>query len=154
MTTFQYLAAAILGRPDHRQPSPLQPFDRDLQMWVAACLFVGLEDTYQLLHGEMTPEQAEQFYRSAWTLGTTPQVTEDQWPATRADFDIYWKTPVCTSRSTMGLLPAGADVAAYGLTALMWPATRRKFRIALGLMRSAAAHGVRRVGLKPRGSAR
>ena len=59
-------------------------FDRELQMWVAACLFVGLEDTYQLLRGEMTAEQAEQFYRSAWTLGTTLQVTEEQWPATRA----------------------------------------------------------------------
>ena len=67
-------------------------FDRDLQMWVAACLFVGLEDTYKLLRGEMTAEQAEQFYRSAWTLGTTLQVTEDQWPPTRADFDQYWDT--------------------------------------------------------------
>ena len=53
-------------------------------------LFVGLEDTYQLLRGEMTPEQSEQFYRSAWTLGTTLQVTGDQWPPTRADFDKYW----------------------------------------------------------------
>jgi uncharacterized protein (DUF2236 family) len=57
---------------------------------VAACLFVVLEDTYKLLRGEMTPDQAEQFYRSSWTLGTTLQVTEDQWPATRADFDVYW----------------------------------------------------------------
>jgi uncharacterized protein (DUF2236 family) len=64
-------------------------FDRELQMWVATCLFVGLEDTYQLLHGAMTAEQAEQFYRSAWTLGTTLQVTEDQWPPTRADFDTH-----------------------------------------------------------------
>ena len=70
-------------------------FDRDLQMWVAACLFVGLEDTYQLLRGEMTAEQSEQFYRSAWTLGTTLQVTEDQWPATRAEFDAYWDA-ACT----------------------------------------------------------
>jgi uncharacterized protein (DUF2236 family) len=60
-------------------------------MWVTACLFVGLEDTYQLLRGEMTAEQAEQFFRSAWTLGTTLQVTEEQWPPTRADFDVYWK---------------------------------------------------------------
>ena len=37
---------------------------------------------------------------------------------------------------------------------LWYPYSRRKFRIALGLMRAAAAHGVRRVGLKPRGSAR
>jgi uncharacterized protein (DUF2236 family) len=112
-TTFQYLAVAILGTPDdrlafraavdgaHRQvkstadsPVRYNAFDRDLQMWVAACLFVGLEDTYQLLRGAMTAEQAEQFYRSAWTLGTTLQVTEDQWPATRAEFDAYW-TSAC-----------------------------------------------------------
>lgn len=110
-TTFQYLAVAVLGTAEdraafraavntahrHVQSTPASPvrynaFDRDLQMWVAACLFVGLEDTYQLLRGEMTPEQAEQFYRSAWPLGTTLQVTEDQWPPTRADFDVYWQT--------------------------------------------------------------
>jgi uncharacterized protein (DUF2236 family) len=110
-TTFQYLAVAIIGSDDdraafraavdgvHRQvkstpesPVPYNAFDRELQMWVAACLFVGLEDTYQLLRGAMTPEQAEQFYRSAWTLGTTLQVTEDQWPPTRAEFDTYWNS--------------------------------------------------------------
>lgn len=110
-TTFQYLAVAVLGTPDDRaafreavntahrhvkstEESPVRynAFDRDLQMWVAACLFVGLEDTYQLLRGEMTTEQAEQFYRSAWPLGTTLQVTEDQWPPTRAEFDEFWRT--------------------------------------------------------------
>ncbi len=33
---------------------------------------------------------------------------------------------------------------------LWYPYSRRKFRIAMGLLRAAAAHGVRRVGLKPR----
>jgi uncharacterized protein (DUF2236 family) len=108
-TTFQYLAVAILGSPDDRaafraavdgahrhvrsgpeSPVSYNAFDRDLQMWVAAGLFVGLEDTYQLLRGPMTAEQSERFYRSAWTLGTTLQVTEDQWPATRAEFDTWW----------------------------------------------------------------
>ena len=37
---------------------------------------------------------------------------------------------------------------------LWYPYSRRKFRFALGLMRAAASHGVRRVGLKPRGGAR
>ena len=108
-TTSAYLAVAVFGSEEdraafreavdgaHRQvistaesPVKYNAFDRDLQMWVAACLFVGLEDTYKLLRGEMTAGQAEQFYRSAWTLGTTLQVTEDQWPATRVDFDEYW----------------------------------------------------------------
>lgn len=110
-TTFQYLAVAIFGSTEDREafraavdgahrhvksgpdsPVRYNAFDRELQMWVAACLFVGLEDTYQLLRGDMTPEQSEQFYRSAWTLGTTLQVTEEQWPATRAAFDDYWAT--------------------------------------------------------------
>jgi len=108
-TTFSYLAVAILGDPPdraayrnavddvHRQvrsgPDSLVPysaFDRDLQMWVAACLFVGLEDTYQLLRGKLSEELAEHFYRSAFTLGTTLQVSESQWPSTRGDFDRYW----------------------------------------------------------------
>lgn len=110
-TTLSYLAVAILGKPEdraafrdavdaaHRQvrsgpASPVQynAFDRDLQLWVAACLFVGLEDVYQLLRGEMTDSQAEQFYQSAATLGTTLQVSPEQWPATRAEFDTYWDT--------------------------------------------------------------
>jgi uncharacterized protein (DUF2236 family) len=108
-TTFSYLAVAILGDPAdraayrdavdvvHRQvksgpdsPVPYSAFDRDLQMWVAACLFVGLEDTYQLLRGKLSDELAEHFYRSAFTLGTTLQVGEGQWPPTRQDFDRYW----------------------------------------------------------------
>ena len=108
-TTFQYVAVAILGSDSdrtafreavdsvHRQvkstpQSPLayNAFDRQLQMWVAACLYVGLEDTYQLLRGLMTAEQAEQFYRSAWRLGTTLQVAEDQWPPNRVAFNEYW----------------------------------------------------------------
>jgi uncharacterized protein (DUF2236 family) len=108
-TTFSYLAVALLGDTDdraayrdavdgvHRQvqsepdsPITYSAFDRDLQMWVAACLFVGLEDTYQLLRGKMTDELAEHFYRSAFPLGTTLQVSADQWPATRRDFDQYW----------------------------------------------------------------
>ena len=108
-TTFSYLAVAILGNPGDRaayrdavdavhsqvrsepgSPVPYSAFDRDLQMWLAACLFVGLEDTYQLLRGRLTDELAEQFYGSASTLGTTLQVSESQWPVTRADFDRYW----------------------------------------------------------------
>ncbi|MET9200729.1 oxygenase MpaB family protein [Gordonia sp. NPDC003585] len=108
-TTEQYLAVAILGTDDeraayaeainwaHRQvrstessPVKYNAFDRELQMWVAACLFIGFEDTHQLLHGRMDSEQAEKFYQSARPLATTLQVTDDMWPATRADFDHYW----------------------------------------------------------------
>lgn len=108
-TTTTYLAVAILGTDAereayrravdgaHRQvhsdadsPVRYNAFHRELQLWVAACLFIGFEDTFELLHGRMTDEQRENFYRRASTLGTTLQVTEQLWPATRADFDRYW----------------------------------------------------------------
>ena len=110
-TTAQYMAVAILGTDEeraayrdavnvaHRQvrsttesPVKYNAFNRELQLWVAACLFVFYEDTYQLLHGKLTEEQAETFYRSAMPLGTTLQVREEQWPVTRKDFEIYWNT--------------------------------------------------------------
>lgn len=110
-TTAQYMAVAVLGNAEeraayrdavnvaHRQvrstaDSPVQynAFDPNLQLWVAACLFVFYEDTYQLLRGKMTQAQAEGFYHHAWPLGATLQVTPDQWPPTRAEFDAYWNT--------------------------------------------------------------
>ncbi|MGV9614844.1 oxygenase MpaB family protein [Nocardia xishanensis] len=108
-TTTQYLAVAILGTDEERmayreavnavhrhvrsEPDAAvkyNAFDRNLQLWVAACLYIGFEDTYQLLQGKMSDEQAEAFYASSSTLGTTLQVTEDMWPKTRAEFDVYW----------------------------------------------------------------
>ncbi|WP_167475278.1 oxygenase MpaB family protein [Nocardia arthritidis] len=108
-TTASYLAVAILGTESdkeafreavnvaHRQvrsepgaPVRYNAFDRDLQLWVAACLYIGFEDSYQLLNGRMSPEQAEAFYRTSATLGTTLQVSPDMWPATRAEFETYW----------------------------------------------------------------
>ena len=115
-TTFQYLAVAIRvdRRPVPRSerpstvptgrssqpptvPSVTTPSTVNSKCGSRHTFFIGLEDTYQLLRGEMTAEQAEQFYRSAWTLGTTLQVTEDQWPPTHADFDIYWND-ACRAR--------------------------------------------------------
>ncbi|MFJ1459861.1 oxygenase MpaB family protein [Nocardia sp. N2S4-5] len=108
-TTASYLAVAILGsdaektafreavnvahRQVHSEPGAAvryNAFDRDLQMWVAACLYIGFEDSYQLLHGKMSPSQAEDFYQTSATLGTTLQVREEMWPPTRAAFDDYW----------------------------------------------------------------
>ncbi len=110
-TTTQYLAVAVLGSEEeraayreavngaHRQvrshagsPVSYNAFDRTLQMWVAACLYVGFEDTYELLHGQMTAQEREHFYSTAMPLGTTLQVTADQWPPTRAAFDDYWNS--------------------------------------------------------------
>jgi uncharacterized protein (DUF2236 family) len=109
-TTFQYLAVATIGSDDdkrlyreavdrvhklvHSTPESRVKYsamDPKLQMWVAACLYVGFEDVYEWLHGPMTDTDREAFYASAPTLGTTLQVRRSQWPATRAEFEDYWR---------------------------------------------------------------
>ena len=109
-TTVTYLSVALLGtdeerrafrravdkqhvqvRSDERSPVRYNAFDRDLQLWVAACLAYGARDFYERLHGPHDdPEVAEWLYRQTSRLGTTLQVPEDAWPATLADFDDYW----------------------------------------------------------------
>lgn len=108
-TTITYLAVAVLGtatdklryreavNTSHRQvrstassPVKYNAMDRGLQLWVAMCLYIGFEDTHQLLRGRMNREQRALFYRDAAPLGTTLQVPADLWPATPDEFDALW----------------------------------------------------------------
>ncbi|MBB5162118.1 oxygenase MpaB family protein [Mycobacterium sp. AZCC_0083] len=66
-------------------------FDKDLQMWVAACLYKGAVDVYRTFIGEMDDETADRHYAEGMALGTTLQVPAAMWPADRAAFDRYWQ---------------------------------------------------------------
>ncbi|MDF0531561.1 oxygenase MpaB family protein [Tsukamurella sp. 8F] len=110
-TTFAYLAVVMFGSDadraryresvngQHRQvfsdrtsksPVDYHAMDPRLQLWVAMCLYVGFEDTHELLHGRMSDEQKELFYRGSAALGTTLQVRSGMWPVTRAAFEDQW----------------------------------------------------------------
>jgi uncharacterized protein (DUF2236 family) len=109
-TTFSYLAVAVLGTPADRQamrqevnrshrPVRSGPadavrynaFDPQLQLWVAACLYRGVEISYRLIYGVPDEATADVLYRHSARLGTTLQVTERMWPADRAAFEDYWQ---------------------------------------------------------------
>ena len=109
-TTFTYLAVATMGSDEQKaafrravnrahaqvysteqSPVSYNAFDRDLQMWVGACLYKGAVDVYRLFVGEMDDETAERHYRDGMPLGTTLQVPADMWPKDRAAFDLYWQ---------------------------------------------------------------
>lgn len=109
-TTVTYLAVALLGtdeerkayrravnkqhaqvRSTDRSPVSYNAFDPELQLWVAACLYKGMEDIYRLFGDVTDPDQLDEVYLSSAPLGTTLQVREDMWPADRAEFDRYWK---------------------------------------------------------------
>jgi uncharacterized protein (DUF2236 family) len=108
-TTLTYLAVATLGTDEEKrhyrnavnkqhaqvrstESSPVEynAFDTDLQLWVAACLYKGFEDTYEVFAGPVKPETMDAFYAEAAPLGTTLQVREDMWPEDRDAFAQYW----------------------------------------------------------------
>jgi uncharacterized protein (DUF2236 family) len=108
-TTSTYLSVTMLGGArdvrDYRRavgrshaqvrstpssPVAYDAFDRDLQMWVAACLVRAFEDTWALLHGRPGQWLPDDVYRECATLGTGLQVRPEQWPADRVAFERWW----------------------------------------------------------------
>ncbi|WP_099021047.1 oxygenase MpaB family protein [Mycolicibacterium palauense] len=109
-TTFTYLAVATRGTDAQKaayrravnrahaqvystEGSPVEynAFDKDLQLWVAACLYKGGVDVYRLFIGEMDEETADQHYRDGMSMGTTLQVPPEMWPEDRKAFERYWQ---------------------------------------------------------------
>lgn len=108
-TTATYLAVSMIGNTEERiayrravntahahvhstEESPVKynAFDPELQLWVAACLYMGFADVSTRINGAWTPEQAAEFYRLAEPLGTTLQVRSDMWPKDLDAFQAYW----------------------------------------------------------------
>ena len=82
--------ASVRSRPG--DPVAYNAFDPELQLWVAACLYKGLED----VHRVFGPPVDERFlddvlYPHAKRLGTTLQVTDAMWPPDRTAFEAYWQ---------------------------------------------------------------
>jgi uncharacterized protein (DUF2236 family) len=109
-TTFTYLAVAGSGSESQKaayrravnkahaqvystdeSPVKYNAFDKDLQLWVAACLYKGAVDSFRTFVGEMDAEAADQHYADGSSLGTTLQVPLEMWPSDRAAFDAYWQ---------------------------------------------------------------
>ncbi|MFC0041737.1 oxygenase MpaB family protein [Actinomadura rayongensis] len=68
-------------------PVRYNAFDRDLQLWVAACLYQGTVDVLTALRRDT---DLDAVYAHASRLATTLQVPADRWPADRAAFAAYW----------------------------------------------------------------
>ena len=89
--------AEVYSTPD--SPVSYNAFDKDLQLWVAACIYKGIVDVLRTFVGEMDDETADRIYQESTALGTTLQVPAEMWPADRSAFDRYGKShsPKCTS---------------------------------------------------------
>lgn len=110
-TTLTYLAVATRGTDEQKaafrkavngahaqvtstEDSPVKynAFNKDLQLWVGACLYKGGVDIYRMFIGEMDDETADRHYHTdGKAKATTLQVPEEMWPADRAAFEKYWQ---------------------------------------------------------------
>lgn len=108
-TTLTYLAVATLGTDEEKRqyrkavntshaavrsgsssPVEYSAFDPELQLWVAACLYKGIEDTCRIFAGPLDEDTLDTIYSNSASMGTTLQVPPEMWPADRAAFAKYW----------------------------------------------------------------
>lgn len=146
-TTLTYLAVATGGTPQDRQrlrreinrvhaqvrsrpgdPVAYDAFDEGLQLWVAACLYWGMEDVEVKMHGPLG-ERAAEFYRRGAVLGTTLQVPAEAWPEDREAFGRYWRRGIAAirmddvTRAYLGGI-AGATFLPFPLDRVVGPLNR------------------------------
>jgi len=112
-TTLQYLALAAMGSDDDRAAmrdavaevhravvsTPDSPVRysgnaRDLQLWVAVCLFRYFLDQNTMEYGPLTEPELDVLVRSAAPLATGVNVPEADWPATWTEYRAYWDSVV------------------------------------------------------------
>lgn len=151
-TTFTYLAVSTNGTDTQKrafrravngahaqvfstEDSPVEyhAFDKDLQLWVGACLYKGVVDVHRLFIGDMDDETADRLYLQGRALATMLQVPESMWPADRAAFDRYWQAAldeVHIDDTVRGYLYPIAASRLRGLT-LPGPLQRRSEELAL-----------------------
>jgi uncharacterized protein (DUF2236 family) len=109
-TTFTYVAVALRGSDAQKaamrravngahaqvystdeSPVSYDAFDKDLQLWVGACIYKGTVDVQRIFVGELDDDTADRHYADGMNLCTTLQVPPEMWPADRAAFDEYWR---------------------------------------------------------------
>jgi uncharacterized protein (DUF2236 family) len=108
-TTLAYIWLALYGTDDERselrrnvdaqhrhvrsQPGDdvaYDAYDPELQLWVAACMYVGSLQGYEALYGRPSDNVATELLRQCSRFATTLQVPASQWPSDQAAFGDYW----------------------------------------------------------------
>jgi uncharacterized protein (DUF2236 family) len=108
-TTLTYLAVAMYGDDEtraayreavdgsHRQVRSApgaevryNAFDRELQLWVASCLYFGARDMAVRMHGPLDAESETSLLDTGRRFATTLQVPDQMWHRDVAAFEDYW----------------------------------------------------------------
>lgn len=106
-TTVGLLAVAVLGTAEERAAYRRATnasharvpgaFDPELQLWVGACIYMGFEEAREHTYGPLAGAEREEFYRQGAIFGGMLQMPAALWPATREDFEEYWRDGLATA---------------------------------------------------------
>lgn len=66
-------------------------FDRELQLWVAACMHRGVIDAVTFLHGPPDEDELSTLLAMSGRFATTLQVPIEMWPSSPLDFENLWR---------------------------------------------------------------
>ncbi len=108
--TMAYVYAVTLGTEEERREivrivnkahvpvrsETYNAFDPELQLWVAATLYMNGVTLYERFYGKLADADADRVYRQSAVYGTALQVKPEMWPPTRAEFEQYWQHKVAT----------------------------------------------------------
>ncbi|KAL4907780.1 hypothetical protein BDW74DRAFT_189211 [Aspergillus multicolor] len=84
--------------------------DPELQLWVAATLYVGWVKAYEMAFGEIQGDKAERVYQEFAVFGTSLQVSREMWPKDRKAFWGYYDHVV---QNELKLVEEGDQVYAH-----------------------------------------
>lgn len=74
--------------------------DPDLQLWVAATLYVAATDIYSKVFGDFDEVTAEKIYQEYSIMATALRVPQGMWPADRVAFWAYWDEKLASFQVT------------------------------------------------------
>ncbi len=88
--------ATVRSGPD--APVAYDAMDPGQQWWVAACLYRGFEETYELVHGPFDTDGREALLAEGVVLGGLLQMPATAWPTSHAAFEVAWREGVARIR--------------------------------------------------------
>lgn len=81
---------------DKRTNKTYDAFDPNLQLWVAATMYVCMLGSHQRVYGPLPEHEQEQVYQEFSVFGTSLQMPLSMWPDSRAAFASYWNDTIAT----------------------------------------------------------
>ncbi len=107
--------------------------DPELLLWVGATLYHSGERLYELVIGDLSPQERYRFLRESSVYATALGLPEEEWPATPREFDEYWSGAYARLR-VEGAARGLADELFRPKKRVLWPLTLTQRFLTGGLL--------------------